>query len=81
MVGAGGGTTAMTNREKAIEEITSWMKTLDNELLACVIHGNPRIETCCKYCIYDNEAANKCRNTYHDSCQNGIKQWLEQEQE
>lgn len=66
----------MTNREKAIKDLTERLKELDKERLACAIYDNFRIVKCCKYCIYDEEN-NKCRNTGHDSCQNGIKEWLE----
>lgn len=40
------------------------------------ILGNPCIEMCCKYCIYDD--GEDCKTTT-DTCQNGIKKWLEQE--
>lgn len=70
----------MTNREKAIADLTKRLEALDdNERLAWAIYDNFRIVKGCKYCIYDDEENDKCRNTCHDSCQNGIKQWLEQE--
>lgn len=68
----------MTNREKAIADLTEKLKALDNEALARVIDDIIGIYIHCKYCIYSDED-NKCCNKYHDSCQNGIKTWLEQE--
>lgn len=67
---------AMTNREKAIDDLTEWLKTLDNDWLALAIQGNSCIEMCCKYCIYDDDG--DCKATT-DTCRNGIKKWLEQE--
>lgn len=69
----------MTNREKAITDLTERLKVLDGERLAYAIYDNFRIVKGCTYCIYNDEKNNKCHNTVHDSCQNGIKQWLEQE--
>ena len=68
---------AVTNREKAIADLIEKLKVLDNEALARVIDGITDIHIHCKYCMYDG--GSKCYNKHHDSCQNGIKQWLEQE--
>ena len=65
----------MTNREKAIAILPECMKTLNNDWLARAILGNPCIEMCCKYCIYDDDG--DCK-TMTDTCQNGIKKWLEE---
>lgn len=65
----------MTNREKAIANLTEWLKSIDNYWLAYAIFGNHCIGRCCKYCIYDDDG--DCK-TMTDTCQNGIKKWLEE---
>lgn len=64
----------LTNREKAIAALTEWLKTLDNDWLTRAIQGNSCIGICCKYCIYDDDG--DCKTTT-DTCQNGIRKWLQ----
>lgn len=65
----------MTNREKAIADFTKYLDTLNAEELADIIDGACRIGVC-KYCIY-NCGIGVC-GTRTDTCQNGIKKWLEE---
>ena len=68
----------MTNREKAIADFTEYLDTLNAGELTDVLHGACRIGVCCKYCIY-NCGIGVC-GTRTDTCFNGIRKWLEQEE-
>lgn len=69
----------MTNREKAIADLTEWLKSLNNERLAYVVSSNTYIANfTCKHCVYDTGNVRNCR--IKDTCHNGIKKWLEQQQ-
>ncbi len=72
----------MNNREKAITDLIERLKELDNEILAQVIDKITETDMYgivgCNCCVYSDDD-NKCCNTCHDSCRNGIKKWLEQE--
>lgn len=68
----------MTNREKAIADFTEYLKALNTDGLADAINDTYYIDFCCKYCIYDDDG--DCK-TITDSCHNGIKKWLEKENE
>ena len=69
---------AITNREKAIADLTEWLKSLDNERLAYVVANTYIANFTCKHCVYDTGKGWTCR--IKDTCHNGIKKWLEQEQ-
>lgn len=69
----------MTNKEKAIADFTKYLHTLDADELAEVLNVSCPIDTCCKYCIYN--CGIKVCGTRTDTCDNGIKKWLEQEEE
>ena len=69
----------MTNREKAIADLTEWLKSLNNKRLAYFVANNIyNANFTCKHCIYDTGKGWTCRAK--DTCHNGIKQWLEQEE-
>lgn len=67
----------MTNREKAIADLTEWLKSLNNERLAYAVANTYIANFTCKHCIYDTGNVWTCRTK--DTCHNGIKKWLEQE--
>lgn len=69
----------MTNREKAIADFTKYLHTLDADELAEVLNVSCPIDICCKYCVYN--CGIKVCGTRTDTCDNGIKKWLEQEEE
>lgn len=67
----------MTNREKAIADLTEWLESLDNERLAYVVASNTYTVTfICKHCVYYDDG--DCKTSI-DICQNVIKKCLEQE--
>lgn len=50
---------------------------MDNKM-AEVLNVSCPIDTCCKYCVYN--CGIKVCGTRTDTCDNGIKKWLEQEE-
>lgn len=68
----------MTNREKIITEIANWLEGLDTSQLAQVVDDIFYECFSCKHCVYDTGKGWTCR--IKDTCHNGIKKWLEQEQ-
>lgn len=66
----------MTNREKAITDLTEWLKSLDNERLTFVIANTCIGNFTCTHCVHDTGKDWICR--VKDTCHNGIKKWLEQ---
>lgn len=42
----------MTNREKAIADLTEWLKSLNNERLAYAVANTYIANFTCKHCIY-----------------------------
>lgn len=67
----------MKNREKAIAGFTEFLKELNNVQLAELIEETCYLDLTCNYCIHNDDG--NCR-TATDSCHNGIKKWLEQEE-
>lgn len=74
----------MANREKAIEEITSWLNTLENEGLAVAI-DTYYAHIPCRYCAYSDEGK-PCGNPERrygigarNTCIEGILKWLGEE--
>lgn len=68
---------AITNREKAIADLTEFLKVSNTGGLAEVINDTFDVNFCCEYCVHGGDNGD-CRTTT-DSCYNGIKKWLEQE--
>lgn len=64
----------MTNREKAIEEITSWLNTLNDEELAYVISMGSAFDRkmVCSHCKIHEEGFTCTDN----DCMSGVKRWL-----
>lgn len=67
----------MTNREKAIEEITSWLNTLNDEELAYVISMGSAFDRkmVCSHCKIHEEGFTCTDN----DCMNGVKRWLSED--
>ena len=67
----------MTNREKAIEEITSWLNTLNDEELAYVISMGSAFDRkmVCSHCKIHDEGFTCTDN----DCMNGVKRWLSED--
>ena len=72
----------MTNREKAIADLTEWLKSLDNRRLADVIKYTYDGDFIYIICVHNVDYGWTHRNwtcRAKDTCEGGIKQWLEQE--
>ena len=73
----------MTNREKAIAALTEWLKPLNNSQLADIILRTYNGDFICHYCIHNVDYEWTRRNwtcRAKSTCEEGVKQWLEQEQ-
>ena len=73
----------MTNREKAIADLIERLKPLDNRQLADIILRTYDGDFICHYCIYNVDYEWTRRNwtcRAKGTCEEGVKQWLEQEQ-
>lgn len=72
----------MTNREKAIADLIERLKPLNNRQLAGIIVGTYDGDFICHHCIHNVDYEWTRRNwtcRAKDTCQGGVKQWLEQE--
>lgn len=72
----------MTNREKAIKEITSWLNTLEDESLAVAIDIYCAYSPC-RYCVYSDKGkpcGSPPERRYgigtRNICIEGILKWL-----
>ena len=73
----------MTNREKAIADLIERLKPLDNRQLADIILRTYDGDFICHHCIHNVDYEWTRRNwtcRAKGTCQDGVKQWLEQEQ-
>jgi hypothetical protein len=68
----------LTNREKAIASLTEWFKLLNNESLAFAVVGIPNADFVCQHCIHGTSRGKACKAK--GTCEEGVKQWLEQEE-
>lgn len=69
---------AMTNREKAIADLTEWLKSLDNERLES-LSDEELAETLdsCTVCARKNTRF--CCDNIEKTCSKGVQEWLKQE--